>query len=426
MKKIIIGAMAVLAATAAFAAPKKATDGGKVLNIYCWNDEFQSRFNDYYAKAKPKALDGVKVNFIINPNEGNNYQNKLDAALFAQATAEADDRIDLFCVEADYALKYVNTDFTLDVYKDIGLKAKDTANQYKYTKDVMTDKDGVLKGVSWQSTPGGFVYRRSIAKAVLGTDDPAKVQEAISDWSKFDAVAAKMKEKGYFMLAGYDDAFRAFSDNVKTPWVRGNKIQIDPQIEAWIKQTKEYTDKGYNNKTKLWESDWSKGTTKDAKVFGYFGVGWFIDFCMDASSSGDWAFCEGPQGFSWGGTWICAASGTDNKTLVKEVMYALTCDSANMQKLAEGTGDVANNSVVLNNLAKGSYKNKYLGGQNHMALFAKSAGSIDKSTMTKYDQGMTENIMNAMHDYFAGNITLEKAWDNFYTAIAELYPNLKK
>ena len=23
-------------------------DAGKTLNIWCWNDEFQSRFNDYY------------------------------------------------------------------------------------------------------------------------------------------------------------------------------------------------------------------------------------------------------------------------------------------------------------------------------------------------------------------------------------------
>ncbi len=34
-----------------------------------------------------------------------------------------------------------------------------------------------------------FAYRRSIAKDVLGTDDPDKVQEALSTWDKFDKVA---------------------------------------------------------------------------------------------------------------------------------------------------------------------------------------------------------------------------------------------
>lgn len=27
-------------------------DAGKTLNIWCWNDEFQSRFNDYYPASR--------------------------------------------------------------------------------------------------------------------------------------------------------------------------------------------------------------------------------------------------------------------------------------------------------------------------------------------------------------------------------------
>ena len=30
----------------------ESTEEGKVLNIWCWNDEFQSRFNDYYPEVK--------------------------------------------------------------------------------------------------------------------------------------------------------------------------------------------------------------------------------------------------------------------------------------------------------------------------------------------------------------------------------------
>ena len=61
-----------------------------------------------------------------------------------------------------------------------------------------------------------------------------------------------------------------------------------------------------------------------------------------------------------------------------------------------------------------------------MAFFIGSAGSIDKSKITKYDQGMNEKIQAAMKDYFDGTVDLDTAWDNFYTAILELYPNLKK
>ena len=38
--------------TAAEPAADAAAEEGKVLNIWCWNDEFQSRFNDYYPGVK--------------------------------------------------------------------------------------------------------------------------------------------------------------------------------------------------------------------------------------------------------------------------------------------------------------------------------------------------------------------------------------
>ncbi len=76
------------------------TEEGKVLNIWCWNDEFQSRFNDYYPEVQEVAADkstttlkdGTIVKWTINPNQDNNYQNKLDEALLAQDAAADDDR----------------------------------------------------------------------------------------------------------------------------------------------------------------------------------------------------------------------------------------------------------------------------------------------------------------------------------------------
>ena len=426
-KRIVIGAcMMALAASSMFAAKNK---GGKVLNIYVWNDEFPARFNDFYASKNPKLLEGVKVNFIQTPNQDNAYQNKLDEALMNQANAKDDEKVDIFCVEADYALKYVDTAYTLDVMKEVGLKKKDVANQYQYTKDIMTDSKGKLKGVSWQSTPGGFVYRRSYAKQVLGTDDPVKVQAMLSDWNKFDEVAAKMKAAGYFMLSGYDDAFRAFADNIKSPWVKGNKIVIDPQINRWIEQTKTYTEKGYNNKASLWSAESTQGMMKNGKVFGYFAVGWFFDFCMphgDGSAEGDWAICEGPQGFSWGGTWICGAAGSDNVDIIKDVMMTLTSDTNTLKEICVKAGDCINSAAAMKELSADGYKSAFLGNQNPLEIFLKNGAKISKSNMSKYDQGMSETIQSAMKDYYDGKVDLDTAWNNFYTTILEKYPNLKK
>ena len=429
------------------AAPASAE--GKVLNIWVWNDEFQSRFNDYYPdvasvasdKSTTTLKDGTTVKWTINANQNNNYQNKLDAALQKQDSAAADEKIDIFLVEADYALKYVDTDYTLDVKKDIGLADSDLANQYKYTQDIVTDKNGALKGVSWQATPGLFAYRRSFAKKILDTDDPAKVQEQLSSWDQFNAVAEKAKAQGVKMLSGYDDSYRTFSNNVSAPWVTDTTVTVDPNLMNWVTQTKTFTDKGYNNKTILWDDKWNADQGPAGKVFGFFYSTWGINFTLEGNSLktpvkeggkeeagngifGDYAVCQGPQSYYWGGTWICAAKGTDNVGTIKKVMQSLTCDPTIMKKITTDTQDYTNNKAAMEEIANSDFKSAFLGGQNHIKLFAEVAPKIDMSKAGAYDQGCNEAFQNAFHDYFNGTVDLAKAKTNFETAIKQKYPDL--
>ena len=160
------------AASTEVASTEAATEEGKVFNIYCWNEEFKSRLTDHYpgyeeVDGTTGKIGDITVKWNITPSDDNAYQNNLDATLLKQADAAADDKIDLFLVEADYALKYVDTDYTMPV-KDLGITDADLANQYQYTKDVVTDSNGNLKGVSWQGCPGVLIYNREAAKAVLG------------------------------------------------------------------------------------------------------------------------------------------------------------------------------------------------------------------------------------------------------------------
>ena len=234
LKKLLAGAMALCMAGAMFASCGKTGSDSKkqekgsdasanTIRIYTWNDEFKSRLRNYYPEYdKDKSgfsvdadgnevvgeheylKDGKEIVWVTTPSADNAYQNKLDTDLEAQA--KSSEKIDMFLVEADYALKYVNGPYAMPI-SDLGITDADLADQYQYTKDIVTSSDGVLKGVSWQATPGLFAFRRDIAKEVLGTDDPNEVQAAISDWDKFNAVAAQMKDKGYFMLSGYDDSY---------------------------------------------------------------------------------------------------------------------------------------------------------------------------------------------------------------------------
>ena len=421
------------------------TEQGKVLNIWCWNDEFQTRFNDYYPEVKEVAKDGstttlndgTVVNWIVEPNDGNNYQTKLDEALLKQADASADEKIDLFLVEADYARKYTNSDATMNV-ADLKGVLDATSDQYEYTKEVVSDADGNVKGVSWQACPGLIAYRRSIAKDVLGTDDPEKVQEALADWDKFAETAKKMADKGYKMLSGYDDTFRPFYNNDAAPFVEDDKtINIDKNIMEWVKMTKEYTEKGWNNKTSLWGEDWNKDQGKDSKVFCIPACTWEIDFTLtgnadpdgtkdpEKSAWGDYAVCVGPVSWCWGGTWLTAAAGTDNVDLVSDIMIKMTTDPEILNKIATEKGDFVNSQKVIADLAENYEGNDFLGGQNHYALLSDSAAGLSLKIASAYDQGIIETMQASMKDYFDGNADLDKAKANFETAIKEKYPNLE-
>ena len=175
------------------------SDEGKVLNIYAWNEEFKSRITDHYpgyeeVDATHGKIGDVDVVWTITPNNDNAYQNNLDQQLLKQADASADDKIDIFLVEADYALKYSDTDYTMAV-SDLGITDDELANQYDYTKKILEDSNGVLKGVSWQSTPGVLIYNREIAKDMWGSDDPAEVQKHVSDWDTFYATGSELAAK---------------------------------------------------------------------------------------------------------------------------------------------------------------------------------------------------------------------------------------
>ena len=462
MKRVAAGALAAVMVSSMLAgcssSDKKEEEvaaGGKVLNIWCWNDEFATRMllvDGYTPTDKSKPLEGgkigdVTVKFTQVANKDNAYQDALDKALEKQATAVADDKIDLFLVEADYALKYVDTNYTVDVTQFV--TKDDISNQYKYTQEIMTDSNGVLKGLSWQACPGLLFYNREIAKEVLGSDDPATVQTYVSDWSKFQDTAKKMVDAGYLMESSVNDSYRVYSNNVTKKWVVDKKIQIDDNLKAWAESSKAIYDMGGTKNVALW-SGYSNAT--DGGCFCVFGPAWLINFCLgyqgsDATADlgvdddgnkivyntsnvcnkGAWGACVGPQSFYWGGTWMCAASGTDNASEITKIMKSLTCDADTMKKIVTTYDDFVNNQAAMEAMAADtSYSSYVLGGMNPLGLYAEGAKKISLSNLTIYDQGCNEEFQTAMEAYFEGNATYDECIEAFYTSIQTKYPGLER
>jgi hypothetical protein len=392
--------------------------------------------------ATTGTIGDVTVKWNITPSDDNAYQNNLDATLLKQDSASADDKIDIFLVEADYALKYVDTDYTMSV-KDLGITDADIANQYKYTQDIVTDSNGVLKGLTWQACPCALFYNRDAALEVLGTEDPDEVQQYVKDWDTFNKTAETLKAAGYNVVSSVNDTYRVYSNNVTSKWVENGKLNIDENILNWVDDSKALVDAGETSTYELWSDDWSKGFYPEGKVFCYFGPAWFVNFSMAAdaqgsiANSGRWGAVEGPQGFFWGGTWICAATGTDNVDIIKDIMLTLTCDEDTMTDIVVKDDDFVNNKPAMEGLADGSkkikdadgneveYTSTILSGQNPLSIYCAGAEKIDMSNLSIYDQGCNEEFQSAMKNYFDGNATEEEALNLFKKAVVEKYPDVK-
>ena len=415
MKKIL---SLVLAAIMVFgiASLAMAEADGKVLKIYAWNEEFKGFFEKYY-----NVPEGVTVEWVITPSDNGGYQDKLDTDLLNG------EQVDMFLAEADYIQKYADSDYTQDI---TAMGVTDFSNAYEYTVKAASDANGVVKGVSFQCCPSALIYRRSIAKDVLGTDDPAEVQAALDSWEKFEAVADEAKAKGYYMTASFAETYRVFSNNCTSAWVdEENNLQFDDQINAWIAQTEKFIANEETLTAGIWDQEKNDQMFASGKTMCFFGPAWYFNFCMgnaqdpENGCSGDWAICQGPAAHFWGGTWLMAPAGTQNADIVADIMNTFINNEEVCTALVANEAQFSNNKAVNEKFAADpEYGSAFLGGQNDVAVFAGMTDGIKWENHTIYDQLLNEGLQNNLQEYFKKNVDKDTAMSNFYKFVNETYP----
>lgn len=399
------------------------TGEGKVFNIYCWNGDFKK----YVENSGYKVPEGITLNWVTVDNKDGKYQKALDDALMKQKDAAADEKVDLFLAEADYILKYSNAKVTQDVKK---LGVEQWATGYDYTYKAATSADGVLKGVSWQANPSTFIYRRSIAKEVLGTDDPEQVQAALATWEKVEETAQKAKDKGYVMFASPLETYRTFANNSKVSYLNGDKFATHEAFDQWLAQAEKYVNNGWSLKYDLWANEKSAEMDVNGKMMCCIGPAWYFNFCMGTAqekTKGDWAICKGPQAHFWGGTWLMAAEGSDNPKMIADLMNAFTANEQIMEYILKDANEMPNNKNVVNKYANdANYGSEFLGGQNHIKIYQAMADEIvwDTKLHTVYDQTFNETLPNEMLTFLNGTKSKDEAMNEFYNKLKDIAPQI--
>lgn len=408
----------------------------KVINVWSFTDEVPKMI-EKYKELHPDFPYEIKTT-IIATTEGA-YQPALDQAL-AGGGADAPD---IFCAEAAFVLKYTQGDAYKYAapYEDLGIEVDKLLKESEiaqYTVDIGTNPDGKLVGLGYQATGGAFIYRRSIAKDVWGTDDPKEITAKVGPgWDKFYQAAADLKAKGYGIVSGDGDIWHAIENSSEKGWIVDGKLNIDPKREEFLDLSKKLKDNGYHNDTTDWQDAWY-ADMKDAgaqKVFGFFGPAWLINYVMAGNSGGtqpgegtygDWAVAESPVGFFWGGTWVLGNKDSKIKAAVGDIIEWITLDSSETGlQYYWANGTLYGPGGTKDTVASGAVMKKsdgslpFLGGQNMFDVFVPAGENATGKNLTQYDETINTEWRNQVREYTAGNKTREQAIADFKQNIAD-------
>jgi len=407
-----------------------------VLNVWSFTEEVPGMLRRYLELHPDFAAKYDIKETIIATTDGA-YQPALDQALMGGKDAP-----DLYCAEAAFVLKYTQGDAAgfAAAYKDLGIdvSAVKAADIAQYTVDIGTNPNGDLVALGYQATGGAFIYRRSIAKEVFGTDDPAEIGAKVGPgWDKFFEAAAALKEKGYGIVSGDGDVWHAVENSSEVGWVVDGKLDLDPNREAFLDISMKLKENDYYNDTQDWTDAWfadMKG--EGAKgIFGFFGPAWLINYVMAGNSGGtkpgegtygDWAVCEPPVGFFWGGTWVMAGKDSQNKEAVGELINWITLDTSEtgLQYMwANGTlnGEGGTKDTVASGVVMGKSNGtlEFLGGQNMFDVFVPANQFANGKNLTQYDETINRIWRDKVRLYTSGQVTRDEAVSQFKQDVAD-------
>ncbi len=413
------------------------SDGKKeTLNVWAFTEEVPGMV-DKYIELNPEFGEKYEIKKTIIPTTDGAYQPALDQALIAGG----EDAPDIYAAEAAFVLKYTQGEAAQYAapYKDLGIdvdKAIADAGIAQYSVDIGTNTSGDVVGLGYQATGGAFIYRRSIAKDVFETDDPATIKSEIGPgWDKFFEAAEKLKAKNYGIVSGDGDMWHAVENSSTSGWVVDDKLVVDDKRAEFLDFSKKLMDNDYHNNTEDWSDAWFADMKGEGEkgIFGFFGPAWLINYTMadncggkavGEGTYGDWAVCESPIGFFWGGTWVLANKDSDHKEDLGDLIEWITLDTSDtgLQYMwANGTynpekptKDCVASSVVME---KSDGTVDFLGGQNMFDVFVPANQFANGKNLTPFDEKINLQWRDQVRMYSSGQKSKEDALKDFKSKI---------
>ncbi len=385
---------------------------------------FTGEFNDQGIVADFEERTGASVEMEMVPIA--DYEAKIRPLLATGSGVP-----DLFVGEAAYVRQFVEGGYWTNL-SEAPFNA-DTSDMFDYSASMGMDADGNVVALTWQTTPGGWFYRRSLAREYFGTDDPEEIGALFADWDTVLATAATLYEESggtVKMFPGIGETqFRIFYSARTEPWINDrNEFVVDEQIRNYLRVAKEIRDGDFDAKLDDWSGPWFDAMNTpagEAEVFVYGWPTWGLQFVLTGQdkSFGDWAVAAPPDPFFWGGTWVGIYADSPNKALAWEFINMLTQDAEWMEEYSLRASEFMSNKVVMDKVAA-DYSADVLSGQNPFAYFYDQVQYIDASAIQGYDYQINSILAQVANEYLVGDLTFDEAIAELGKRVQEAYPQV--
>lgn len=410
----------------------EASKDGKIV-VWTLSDDLK-QFADYYKEKNP----GKEVEVtVIAPAD---YPTKVTTALRGKANVP-----DVIVGEPQMIPNFMEAGF----FEDLS-QAPYNAEEYKdkivdYVFQAGKDENGIVRALSYQVTPGGITYRRDIAKAVWGNDDPKFIGEKFKDVKTITETAKELKDKGYRIFSDTGNLRWFVYGKDPQPWVKDGKLMMTEDRLAYVDAAVDL----YQEKLVAFAPEWSaawyasmngpipldadwqelKDIDKNAattEVFSYALPTWGTLIIRDNGQNniGKFGVTTGPNSYFSGGTFMGISSYSKNKEAAWDFIKFCTLneDTANWW-IEKSKGDVVSYIPALE--SHKDMENEALGGQKSYAFWLEQANKIDYSLVTKYDDQIGKFFGQAIESIQKGEMSKEDALKDFYKNISTVYPEIE-
>lgn len=385
--------------------PEPTPSAAKELTIFSRNEEFRQLVGSY-------SPDGVKLNFISEYVDEEDFQDVVNNGWHGSG-------IDIYIADSAELCRYIDSSLPLD---ELGISEAETSGLFSFNVESGKNSDGELCALPVVNAPGVFLYKRSTAKKLFGTDAPGVVQSYISDWKKFLQTAELAKSKGVYMTTNVSEMYYAFAGGSSFTDKNG-KISVPSSALDWLSAAKTMTDSGYVKGSYSWTNEWMDSFT-DPKIFGHFAASWLVEVLPTMTeTSEDYAVCAGPQYFTWGGSYAFVDPHCGNYEAAAELLRRV-CISGKMDISSQITTVISGNRSKLDEMQP--ILLEQTGGQNLAGIYLDVLDNVQPSSRkSSADIKLSNEFQNFMTGYLhdeLGNFSINEAVDYFYDQIKLIYP----